>query len=193
MAEEQPEDGVPDPFEDLLDQYGSVLRGAIARVCPRNLGLEFDDIEQEARLRLWRALQSETEIEKPASYLYRVAVTATLDAVRRAVARREEQLRLSGREPGNERPAAKLDPESPVDSPEVESQRRILLQKVRATLAGMTADRRRAVGLHIRGFTPAEIGRMLSWSEARARSQVYRGLKELRRKLASEGIEYEGS
>src|SRR6185295_16723515 len=78
----------------LLDEYGRYLRNVIARLCPKDMGLQFGDIEQDARLRLWRALESGREITDPASYIYRVAATATIDAVRRVKARREEQMGL---------------------------------------------------------------------------------------------------
>lgn len=191
MAEERPAHRTPGPFEEILEQYGSLLRGVIARVCPKALGLQFDDIEQEACLRLWRALQDETEIQRPASYLYRIAVTATLDAVRRATARREEQLCPSATEP-DASPSGLPAAAGAGTSPETRAHERALLAKVRAILGRMAPRKRCAVGLHIRGFTPAEIGRLTGWTEARSRSLVYRGLKELRGKLAAEGIEYEG-
>jgi RNA polymerase sigma factor (sigma-70 family) len=186
------------PLEELLEKYGDLLRNAIAEVCPKKLGLQFDDIEQEARLRLWKALQGETEIENPASYLYRIALTTTIDAVRRATARREDQLRLEGDILENHGSAggglagtAAEPATAPERSPESLAQRRILLQKVRAALAAVPGDRRRAVGLHLQGFTPPEIATLLSWSEPKARSLVYRGLRDLRSRLAVEGIEYE--
>jgi len=182
---------LPDPLEEVLERYGSLLRGAIARACPKDLGLQFDDIEQEARVRIWRALQGETEIARPASYLYRVAVTATLDAVRRAVARREEQLWTTGSDMDPAGTPAAAAPAGSNTSPESVAHNRLLLEKVRAVLQRLAPRKRSAVGLHIRGFTPEEIGRLLGWSEPRARSLVYRGLKELRAKLAAEGIEYE--
>jgi len=43
-------------------------------------------------MRLWRALQDEREVTNYASYLYRIAATATIDAMRRVQARHEEQL-----------------------------------------------------------------------------------------------------
>lgn len=182
------------PLDSLLEQYGHLLRNAIAQVCPKNLGLHFDDIEQDARLRLWKALQAETEIASPASYLYKIAVTATLDAVRRVTARREEQLRLS-----EDISAEKTEDPGPVHdlaadedhSPERRARRRLLLKKVEAALQKLSEDQRRAVGLHLRGFKPGEIARLLSWSEPKARSHVYRGLADLRERLAAEGIEYE--
>lgn len=181
------------PLEALLEKYGALLRSAIAEVCPKKLGLQFDDIEQEARLRLWKALQNETEIENPASYLYRIALTTTIDAVRRATARREDQLRLendASGEIGLATPAVEL-ATAPDRSPESLAERRILLRKVQSALARIQADRRRAVGLHLQGFTPFEIAGLLSWSEPKARSLVYRGLRDLRSRLALEGIDYE--
>ena len=192
MADKPSAEQVPQRFEEILRRYGGLLRGAIARICPKDLGLQFDDIEQEARLRLWRALQSETEIEKPASYLYRVAATATLDAVRRVTARREELLGLAGAEPEASGSADRVVSGRAESSPEVRAHQRMLLDKVHGVMRRMTAAKRSAVALHIRGFTPEEIGKLLQWNEPRARSLVYRGLKELRSRLAAEGIEYEG-
>src|SRR5262245_41141974 len=85
----------------LVEEYGRFLRRTVVRLCPRNMGLDFDDIEQEARVRLWHALRNEREITNPASYLYRIAATATIDAIRRVKARREEPLAL----PGDDDPA----------------------------------------------------------------------------------------
>jgi len=174
-------------LDRLLASYGRFLRNAIVRACPKDVGVQFDDIEQEARLRLWRALQNETEIENPASYLYRIAVTTTIDAVRRVAARREEQLE----ELLNEENPPSVEPSLATDSPETIAERRLLLRRIEAALGLLSAERRRAVGLHLRGFTPPEIGKLLRWSESKARSLVYRGLQELRERLAAEGIEYE--
>lgn len=182
------------PFELLLQKYGDLLRDAIARLCPRRLGLQFDDIEQEARIRLWKALTSETEIGSPASYIYRIALTTTIDAVRRATARREEQLQLARDVPDRAEagaPRALDPPTQPGQSPESLAARRILLRKIESALSRLSGDRRRAVGLHLRGFTPPEIADLLSWSEPKTRSLVYRGLRDLRTRLAAEGIEYE--
>ena len=112
-------------WRSLIDQYGRFLRGVIARLCPRNLGVQFDDIEQEARLRLWKALQSERKIEDAASYLYRIAATATIDAVRRVQARREETLDREGDDEGDLPPIHLSAPES---SLELSTARSLLVQ-----------------------------------------------------------------
>jgi RNA polymerase sigma-70 factor (ECF subfamily) len=173
----------------LVEEYGRFLRRTIIRLCPRYLGLDFDDIEQEARLRLWQALRNEREITNPASYLYRIAATATIDAIRRVKARREEPLEAP-RE-GDSLPEEPLDVASATHTVE-DTERRHLLHQIEGALCRLSESRRRAVGFHLQGYTTAEIGALLDWSEPKARNLVYRGLAELRERLREAGIDYEG-
>jgi DNA-directed RNA polymerase specialized sigma24 family protein len=81
-------------FDAILTEFGKHLRRAIPSHCPRGVGLQVDDVMQEASIRLWRALASGTEIHDFPSYLHRVAVSVTIDAVRRIKTRQEEQMPL---------------------------------------------------------------------------------------------------
>src|SRR5262245_1219078 len=47
--------------------------------CGKDLGIQFDDIKQEARFRLWRAIEAEREINFHASYIYRIVVSVTIN------------------------------------------------------------------------------------------------------------------
>ena len=49
-------------LSEILEKSGAFLCQTVARICPKNLGIHFDDIEQEARLRRWRAIEAEKEI-----------------------------------------------------------------------------------------------------------------------------------
>jgi RNA polymerase sigma-70 factor (ECF subfamily) len=142
-----------------------------------------DDVEQEARVELWRALQNEREISHPASYIHKVAITAALRAIRRAKARRETPLEPLEEEldslPGASRPP----------DPEGLARRQETLRKLDGALSRLRENRRLAVSLHLRGMTTAEIGEILGWSEAKSRNLVHRGLKDLRRELRAEGID----
>jgi RNA polymerase sigma-70 factor (ECF subfamily) len=173
-------------WQSLVEQYAGLLRTTLSRVCPRQLGLQVEDIEQEARLKLWRALRSERTTESPASYVYKTAARATIDAVRRARARREEQLGPPA-ESGGSYGWEVVDPQA---SPERQAERALVLASVRECLGRLKARRRRALALHLRGFTTEEIGRLLGWTEARARNLVYRGLKQLREALRAAGIDH---
>jgi RNA polymerase sigma factor (sigma-70 family) len=175
-------------LQDLLARYGVLLRRTIAKVCPSQMAAALDDIEQEARIRLWKALQHERDIVHPVSYIYKVAVSATLRAIRRAQARREEPLR----EPDavNEVGSPDALRTSAETSPEATAERSEWLRKIDTAMARLPDNRRLAVGLHLQGLTTQQIGDILGWTEPKARNLVHRGLKDLRRELRAEGIEY---
>lgn len=173
-----PDDPADARLAEMLDRYGALLRRAIVHLCPRHLGLDFDDLEQEARIRLWRALRGETEIDHPASYLFRLAASVTVDAMRRATARRQHLLdSLTTPAVADGLPAA--------DAGNV-ADRRLELRRIQAVLDTLPADRRRAVGMYLQGFTPDEIAELTGWTKDRARNLVYRALAELRGRLEKE-------
>lgn len=171
----------------LIDEYGRYLRRVVTRLCPANLGLNFDDVEQEARVRLWKALRDERKIDDPASYLYRIAATATIDAVRRVRARREDPL-----EDGTDEAPRAEGLAHPGPSLERSTGRSLLLQRIERVLEGVPPDRRRLLRLHLEGFTTQEIADLNGWTEPKARNLVYRTLGDLRDKLRAAGIQYEG-
>lgn len=181
-------------FNAILEKYGAFLRQTIARICPKDLGIQFDDIEQEARLRLWRAIEAEREINFHGSYIYKIVVSVTINAIHRAKARREEQLRLAeDDEDGDALEAQTITlMTSAENSPEAQAEREELLQKVEEAMARLPENRRLAVGLHLKGMTTDEIADLMGWSEPKARNLVYRGLKDLRSELRAAEIEYSG-
>jgi RNA polymerase sigma-70 factor (ECF subfamily) len=178
-----------DKFNAILDRYDQFLRSTIARICPKDLGLQFADIQQEARIQLWRVIESEREISHPGSYIYRIAVSVTIKAVHRAKARREEQLRLAH---GEDEPAGPVDSLATdlAQSPEAVAERRQLIEKIERALGRLPENRRLAVGLYLKGMTTQEVADLMGWSEPKARNLVYRGLSDLRTLLQAEGIEY---
>jgi RNA polymerase sigma-70 factor, ECF subfamily len=174
-------------FAAAVEQYGRLLRDAIARACPRHLGLQFDDLEQEARVRLWKALRSEREVRDLASYIYKVAATTTIDAIRRLKARREQQL-----EPEDPEATERAQPARDAGDGDQALDRRLLLEKVERVLGGLDGRRAQVLRLHLQGFTTTEMAALLGSTEPSARNLLYRGLKELRERLREEGITYAG-
>jgi RNA polymerase sigma factor (sigma-70 family) len=176
-------------LQELVSRHGELLRRTIAKVCPRAMGLSIEEIEQDARVRLWSALKSEREILHPVSYIYKVAVSASLRAIRRAKARREEQL-LDDAAPQDEGGPVVVLCTPPDASPYAVAERREWVRKIDRAMTRLAENRRRAVGLHLRGRTTHEIAGILGWSEPKARNLVHRGLRDLRVHLRSEGIDY---
>lgn len=171
-------------FEALLRELGGRLRSAALRRLPRDVGVSLDDLEQEIRIRLWKALERETEIRGAASYLERVAMTAAIDAVRRMRARREEPLEMPVDE--EEEPQPTLPDRAA--SPERRAELAETGRRIGGALALLSEDRRIAVEMHLQGFEVDEIARTLDWTRGRARNLVYRGLSDLRAELRTQGI-----
>jgi len=190
MVKRVPTVDLEERFNLVVEEFGMLLRRAIVRFCPRDKGLQFDDIEQEARLRLWRALQDEREVTNYASYLYRIAATATIDALRRVQARHEEQLEILIEQRTDDGDIM-LAPAPVKDSPERLAESREAVDRVMSAVAKLPDAQRRAVGMYLQGMTSQDVADLMGWSEPKARNLVYRGLKELRKSLREEGIDYE--
>ncbi len=167
-------------FEAIFAQHEAKLR-AFLRARFRGLpGVGVEDLMQELRLRLWQAMERETKIDRPASYLMQAAVRVMIDAQRRAAARRPEGgfVELVTDEP----PAPESDQPRP-SKPDDEAERRESLARLQATIDLLAPDRARLVRLYLQGFGAAEMARLTGWTEARCRNLLYRGLADLRRDL----------
>ena len=194
MANKSGSAEVEERFNAVVEEFGVMLRRAIVRLCPHDKGLQFDDIEQEARLRLWRALQDERKVTNYASYLYRIAATATIDAMRRIQARHEEQLDILTEQRSDDgeiliAPVSATAPDK--NSPERLAESREAVGTVMSVLARLPDEQRRAVGMYLQGMTSQEVADLMGWTEPKSRNLIYRGLKELRKSLREEGIDYE--
>jgi RNA polymerase sigma factor (sigma-70 family) len=152
----------------LVEDYAALLASELARACPPAFGLRVDDIEQEARSKVWQALR-ERGSDNPAASVGRVAARAAIDGVRRARARRKERL------PPYSSDATPVDPQA---------RRAVVVQDdIRRALGLMSSRRRRAVALDLQGFTPEEIARLQGMAPARARRLVEYGRGRIQERL----------
>ena len=122
-------------LEHVLQRFGAMLARAGLE---RGLGAaELDDLRQDVRIRLWRALEQGERIESiPASYVQRTAVTAALDLIRRRRARRTEPL-VEPRDTGDK----PIGPSAQVSGPDREFDRDELAECVAGAVDGL-ADAR---------------------------------------------------
>jgi len=160
-------------LEELVQQYGRLIKRVVARVAGPSSPLIGQDVEQEVALALWRQITREQDIQHPASYIYRVAVRETVRRLRRECGRMQEPL--------EEMVAASVD--NPSHDPHVAFEAKDRSAKLHAAVDGLSQDRRRAVRAHLQGFDVADIMHMYGWSYQKARNLIARGIGDLRKRL----------
>jgi len=168
-------------LHQLLADYGARVRSLIEGHGISQYGIDPADIEQEVRIRLWRALERDRNAAFHASYIHRTVLSAVIDAIRAANARPADPMpdeenpgfeALAAAGPGPERLAGGAQDFS----------------RVAACMAGLPLRRREAVALHLQGFSLREIGNAVGVSEEAARKLLDRGMLTLRERLAAQGF-----
>lgn len=165
-------------IEALVSRFGAMVRSVGVR---RGLvEADLDEVLQEVRIRLWRARDGGKNLEElGSSYLYHVATSAALDLLRRRRARGGD--RAADVTEAGDLPASASSPHEQVEAQELAAQ-------IDRALESLSADRRVAVRFHLSGYDRDHIARVLGWSEPRTRNLLYRGLADLRERLAAMGI-----
>jgi RNA polymerase sigma-70 factor (ECF subfamily) len=181
MAE--PVDPQDKALQAIIDRCAEQVRRLAFRY---GLSDRVDEVFQEVRIRLWRSDAGHGNLaDTPASYVYRTALSAAVDLLRRRRARRETPARLD--RPSGE---AVLGESPPADTP---LRDRELGEAIDQAIDALAPDRATAVRLHLSGYAREEIADLLGWSEPRTRHLLYRGLADLRDQLRARGIGPEGA
>jgi len=172
-------DGVSDALDTVLTRFAERVRYIGVR--HGLMGTDVEDLVQEVRLRLWKALESgEKILSAPASYIHRTAVSAAIDLLRRRRARRETPVRLS-------RPSGiAVLGESPSADRLMEEME--LQESIGRAVETLIPARRSVVKMYLAGYAREEIADLLAWSEPKTRNLLYRGLADLREALTRMGI-----
>ena len=169
----------PGPPHAEMDRVREGLTRAVARLCPRWLADQREDIVQNACLRVVRIFQESKEpVPLGASYLWRTAHSAVMDEIRKRGRRREVDMESLPPQPA-----------PPVSSPEGQHAGAELRRAVEEGLGELSEPRRRAVLLYLYGFTLRESANVLGWKTKRVDNQRYQGLATLREYLKQRGFE----
>jgi RNA polymerase sigma factor (sigma-70 family) len=179
---ESPTDDVSAAIEAVVARFATMVRSVGARHGLADSDLE--EVVQEVRIRLWRSCSSSEQIRGlGASYVYRTAATAALDMLRR------RRARGAGRSDPVEEHSERLAIPSGGATDELEAQD--LERQILAALDRLHDSRRAVVRMYLKGYDRGEIADLLGWSEAKTRNLLYRGLTDLRERLAEAGITWD--
>ena len=161
-------------LERLVAAHAEAVRG-IARRRGLDEG-EVEEILQDVRIRLWRALTPDAMATANATYVHRCALSAVVDHVRRRRTGRTDSL-----DEMPERYAAAATTDETLGEKD-------LSRRVSLALSEMNGSRRPVVRMYLAGYAQAEIQATMGWTEAKTRNLLYRGLTELRMALGRLGV-----
>jgi RNA polymerase sigma-70 factor (ECF subfamily) len=174
-----PDADVSHALRDLIGRFDAFIRRTASRHGLR--GADLDEVVQDLHLRIWRSFGTSELIRraKPA-YMYRAAVSASLDIIRRRRALKSQATRLE------DAPAEHLSDRRPgaVDRLEGDD----VARAVHESLSQLQESRRAVVRMYLAGYDRFEIADLLGWTEGKTRNLLYRGLEDLRQVLAARGI-----
>ncbi len=166
----------------FLDDISRSVRGIVLKTFPGIAGQEREDIEQEIKLKLWKMVRRGKNIRNLKSYLGRMVYTTALDVI----AKRQNHMSLDDL-PGEGRSAALVDATAP--GPEALAERGQMSERIRAAVDDLPERRREVLKLHLAGAGIEQMAGLLGWSSNRVRHLLYRGLWDLRKKLADARLE----
>ncbi len=177
-----PHDPVRTRLDQLLADFGGRVRGLIAARGLDRHGVDPADVEQEVRIRLWRALERDRSGAFHASYIQKIVASAVIDALRRAEVRAADLLPEDDELPPVDAGHGPVGP----DRRAVDSER---MQAIAGCLAVLPERRRISLSLHLQGFSLQEIVDLADLpSPEAARKLVSRGLEELKSLLREKGF-----
>jgi RNA polymerase sigma-70 factor (ECF subfamily) len=141
--------------------------------------VEFEELHQEMRLRLWHALGDSDRIHAlAATYLYRTASSSAMELIRRR--------RSAGKVPLDALESLGLLQGGPSAHDELEQAE--LTAHVDVVIGTIPASRREVVRLYFAGYRVGEIAVRFGWTETRVRNLVSRGVAEVRVRLRDAGV-----
>ena len=158
-------DSVSKTLQDIIDKYFSSIQYHIRKYNPEMYGLQSEDILQEVKIRLWKALSRDSSRKIYSAYVTQVINSVIIDQIRR-VRRHEknieafkEEERLNGGG-GWDRllPAAAIEP----------------------AVDGLLQSRKKIVRLFLMDYSTREISELLHFSDKKVHNLLYRGLRDLK-------------
>lgn len=154
--------------EHIYEQYKPLINSILKNNTFHNYGIQYEDLIQEIRIKLWKAFQHDIQSQKIAAYIRKVVNSVLVDHITDA----RKQFAI-------------LKHSEVVFSDFHSSEIEIIIMECVETLL---ESRRMVVTLYLRGFSVPDIAQILKWTKVKTYNLYIRGIIDLRTKLKDRGI-----
>lgn len=161
-------------FKEVIERWAGFVRGTLRQIDPRMGNADLEELEQDVRMKLWHVLIADGQFDKPAAFIRKLVLNVSIDAARKRIVRGSESPHSSLSEPDS----AELLGADPLAHEAMEY--RVELAQVADALMQSNPETAQALSLYLQGFSTDEIGKLLGWTEAKARNAVYRLIEKQR-------------
>lgn len=168
-------------FQKIIDNFSAFIHAHVLKYNLQKFGLDPEDLIQEIRLKIWKIIDDEKNINNFPSYIKKIVESVVIDQIRKI--RREEEIFISERQ--------KLISENePHFNPYIDQDCSLKEYVIKAT-DQLIESRRIVVKLYLLNMNLLEISDYLHYSQAKTRNLLYRGLADLQNILKKMGLENE--
>jgi RNA polymerase sigma-70 factor (ECF subfamily) len=160
-------------FNDLIERFSLFIKANIQKFNPQKEGIDPEDIYQEIKIKIWKIFKDGKKIRNYSSYIKKIVNSSVIDQIRksrreRGIITKEKLKRISEKDINIE------------ISRETDKHTKLIIGQA---LDSLSNNRRLVVRLYFLNLSIDEIASYLNWSKDKTRNLLYRGLKDLRKKL----------
>jgi len=167
---------------EIINRFSRFIQIHIYKYNLGRFGLDFDDVFQEVKIKIWKVLHNEKKITNYSSYIKKIVDSSVIDQLRKF--KREEGIYLHEK-------SKKISEQKGSYSPDDFYGERDMKEVIGRAVGKIIESRRKVVKLYLLNMNIEEIAAYFRWSKDKTRNLLYRGLADLKRILKEHGIDYE--
>jgi RNA polymerase sigma factor (sigma-70 family) len=186
MGESSSENEVDAKIQRLVEEHLDRIEAAAKRVLQQHYAQAMDDLRQEVRIAIWRALETGQSIEHWGAFIYCCAYKRAVNLLKQTRRRARHEISLGDLTGEDERSAEEKLAIVPVELDGLSQ----ALQRLDEELTKLPEPIRLTVFLRKgEGYSRAEVAQMLHCSEAAVDHRLRQGLNRLRKRLKQCGLQ----
>lgn len=162
--------------KQFLEEITSSIHSIICRKFPHLNGGDYEDVEQEVKLKIWKMVSNGKKIDNLQSYLWKVVYTTALDIMETQLKELSLETYLESMKSVSPLSGELGKIESGIEKEEL----KMILEKI---VDSLPPKRRTVLKLHLAGMDLDEMADFLDWTHHKVRHLFYRGLQDLKVKL----------